>query len=172
MAKLSQRPYGNRLVRVLTRAARHTSASFRAQVWFWCIALAVGVAAGTAALFFRKGIEALQAWAYGTDNVNMLHSFAETLPWYWILLIPVLGGLAVGIILHIFTTDGKPHAVAEVIEGAALKDGRVPLKPGIASAVASFITLSTGGSSGREGPVVHIAGLISSWVSDRIRADG
>ena len=142
------------------------------QVQFWFIALLIGVAAGFAALFFRLGIERLQAALYGTEDVNLLHSFAETLPWYWIVVIPVSGGLAVGLILHRFTRDASVHAVADVIEGAALNDGRVPLKPGLASAAASFITLSSGGSSGREGPVVHLAALVSTWVSNRINASG
>ncbi|WP_306007072.1 chloride channel protein, partial [Aquicoccus porphyridii] len=43
---------------------------------------------------------------------------------------------------------------------------------GVASALASLITLGTGGSTGREGPVVHLASLISSWVSNRIHASG
>ena len=142
------------------------------QIQFWFIALIIGIAAGFAALFFRKGITALQTTLYGTDDVRMLHSFAETLPWYWILAIPILGGLVVGIILHHFTDDGRVRSVADVIEGAALHDGRVETKAGIASAAASLITLSSGGSSGREGPVVHIAGVISTWVSNRINADG
>jgi CIC family chloride channel protein len=45
-------------------------------------------------------------------------------------------------------------------------------RAGLASVAASFITLSAGGSTGREGPVVHLAALISSWVNDRIGADG
>ncbi len=142
------------------------------QVLFWFIALLIGVAAGGAALFFRKGIEALQAKLYGTDDVNMLHTFAETLEWYWIVLIPVSGGLIVGLILHNFTKAARVHGVAEVIEGSALNDGRVSTRSGVASAIASFITLSSGGSSGREGPVVHIAGVISTWVSRLIKADG
>ncbi|MGR3662460.1 MAG: chloride channel protein, partial [Paracoccaceae bacterium] len=71
--------------------------------------------------------------------------------------------------------SGKPgaiHSVADVIEGAALNEGRVNRRAGLASALASLITLSSGGSTGREGPVVHLAGVISSWVSDRIHADG
>lgn len=142
------------------------------QVQFWFIALLIGVGAGFASLFFRKGINALQGWAYGTDDVHMLHSFASSLPWYWIVLIPALGGLAVGLILHNFTPDGRVRAVADVIEGAALADGRVEKREGIASAFASLITLSTGGSSGREGPVVHMAAVISSWVSEKMHADG
>ena len=142
------------------------------QVQFWFIALIVGVAAGYAAVGFMLGIERLQAALYGTEDVRHLHSFAETLPWFWILLLPAAGGLIVGLILHFFTPDGRVRSVADVIEGAAMNDGRVEKRAGLASAVASMITLSSGGSSGREGPVVHLASVISSWVSNRILADG
>ncbi len=142
------------------------------QVQFWFIALVIGIAAGFAALFFRLGINALQGALYGIDDIRQLHSFAVDLPWYLILLIPIAGGLAVGVILHIFTPDGRVRAVADVIEGAAMHDGRVEVRAGVASAAASLITLSSGGSSGREGPVVHMAGVVATWVSNRIHADG
>ena len=142
------------------------------QFQFWMIALLIGISAGFAALLFRKGISALQAWVYGAEDANYLHSFAADLPWYWLILIATLGGLIVGLILDRFTPDGRVRSVADVIEGAALHEGRVEAKAGLASALASFLTLSTGGSTGREGPVVHLAGVISSWVSDKIRADG
>ena len=141
-------------------------------IQFWFIALFVGIAAAGAAVLFRLGIEKLQKLLYGTENTRLLHSFAETLPWYWILVLPIIGGLVVGVILDRFTEDARAKSVAEVIEGAALKDGRVETKEGIASAAASMITLSTGGSTGREGPVVHLAAVISSWVSNKIKADG
>ncbi|AXI42886.1 chloride channel protein [Sulfitobacter sp. SK011] len=142
------------------------------KVTFWFIALLIGIAAGFAALFFRKGINWLQATLYGTDDVQQLHSFITGLPWYWVVLIPTFGGLTVGLILHHFTRDARARSVGDVILGAALHDGRVETRAGIASAIASWITLSTGGSSGREGPVVHMAGVISTWVSRRINADG
>ncbi|MFP4274423.1 MAG: chloride channel protein [Paracoccaceae bacterium] len=142
------------------------------QVQFWFIALLIGIAAGLAALLFRKAIEALQSFVYGTDDIQALHSFAETLAWWWVLAVPVLGGLTVGVLLHRFTPDGRVRSVADVIEGAALRDGRVERRAGRTSALCSLITLSTGGSTGREGPVVHIAALISTWVSNTIRADG
>lgn len=142
------------------------------QIQFWFIALAVGIAAGFAALFFRKAIEATQAWLYGTDDVQYLHSFASSLPWFLILIIPIVGGFLTGLILHNFTKDGVARSVADVIEGAALNNGRVSVRTGIASAFASLITLSSGGSTGREGPVVHIAAVISTKVSNWIKADG
>ncbi|MCE8553972.1 chloride channel protein [Ruegeria pomeroyi] len=142
------------------------------QVQFWFIALAIGIAAGLAAVTFRKGINALQSVLYGNEDVRFLHSHAANLPWYWLLVIPIIGGLVVGLILHKTTPDGRVRSVADVIEGAALTDGRVETQAGIGSMLASLVTLSSGGSSGREGPVVHLAGVISTWVCQRINADG
>ncbi len=142
------------------------------QVQFWFIALAIGIAAGVAALLFRLGIEAAQSFLYGTDDPTYLASFAAGLAWYQILLIPIIGGLCVGIILDRFTDDGRVRSVADVIEGAALNEGRVEVRRGLASAAASLITLSSGGSSGREGPVVHLAAVISTAVCRLIRANG
>lgn len=142
------------------------------QIQFWFIALAIGVAAGGAALGFRKAIGALQRLFYGVDDPHGLHSYAQTLEWYWILLVPICGGLVVGLILNTFTNDGKVRSVADVIEGAALNEGRVEVKAGFASALASLITLSSGGSSGREGPVVHLASVIATKVLVWMKADG
>lgn len=160
----------------LVRGARRTLEVMREkgpdQAQFWVIALIIGIAAGFAALLFRKGIEKLQALLYGTEDIAHLHSYAETLPWYWVLLLPAAGGLVVGLVLNWTTHDGRVRAVADVIEGAALYEGRVEKRAGIGSAIASFITLSAGGSSGREGPVVHMAAVISTWISARINASG
>ena len=142
------------------------------QVQFWFIALLVGIGAGFAAIAFRYGIETFQAWLYQTEDITRLHSGVAQLAWWWILLIPMAGGLAVGLILDRFTNDGRVRSVADVIEGAALYEGRVERRKGAASALASFITLSSGGSTGREGPVVHLAAMISTWVSRMFRADG
>ncbi|MBC9247286.1 chloride channel protein [Paracoccus sp. 11-3] len=139
------------------------------QIQFWLLALLIGVGAGFAALGFRLGIAALQRMIYGADDLT-LASMAQGLPWYWVLIVPVIGGLVVGVILDRFTPDGRVRAVADVIEGAALEGGRVEMREGLASAAASLITLGTGGSSGREGPVVHLAGVISTAVATRIKA--
>lgn len=139
------------------------------QVQFWVLALLIGIAAGFAALGFRLGISGVQTALYGADDLT-LASVARDLPWAWVLVVPVLGGLVVGLILDRFTPDGRVRAVSDVIEGAALDGGRVEVREGLASAAASLITLGTGGSSGREGPVVHLAGVVSTAVARRIKA--
>ncbi|WP_022706543.1 chloride channel protein [Paracoccus zeaxanthinifaciens] len=162
-----------RLLRPLRRRMRRAMHIMRdrgpSQLQFWVLALLIGIGAGVAALGFRLGISALQRAIYGADDLT-LASTAGSLPWYWVLVVPCLGGLAVGLILNRFTPDGRVRSVSDVIEGAALDGGRVEKREGLASALASLITLGTGGSSGREGPVVHLAGVISTSVADRIKA--
>jgi len=142
------------------------------QVQFWFIALVVGCCAGLAALGFRIGIEWLQALMYQVEDTEKLHRDVQDLAWYWFIAIPTVGGLIVGLILDRYTADGRVRAVADTIEGAALNGGRVETREGLASAAASFLTLAMGGSSGREGPVVHLAGVISTGFARLIKADG
>lgn len=138
---------------------------------FWVIALAVGVAAGFATVGFRLAIDLIQERFYGAGLEGVV-SAASNLPWYYLIAIPAFGGLLVGIIITRFTEDGRVHTVAHVIEGAALNNGRISGRAGIGSTLASLITLSTGGSTGREGPAVQIGALISSKVAKMIRTDG
>lgn len=137
------------------------------RLFFWAVALFVGVASGYMAIGFRLAIDSLQTLIYGADS-KTIHSFAGALDPFLIFIIPVFGGLAVGLILWKFTPNARVLAVADVIAGAALRDARVDKRAGLASAAASIITLSTGGSTGREGPVVHLSAVISSWVEDRL----
>ncbi len=141
------------------------------QIMFWMTALVVGIVAGSAAVGFRVAISTLQGLFYGADDKTLATTLGA-LEWYWVIAIPVLGGLAVGLILRFFIPDGQTRSVADVIHSAAMNEGRVKKRIGLASAAASLITLSTGGSSGREGPVVHLAAVISSWVSNRLKASG
>ncbi len=140
------------------------------QIQFWIVALLIGIAAGLATGLFRIGIILLETLIYGADDME-LATAAKSLPWYWLLCVPIVGGLLVGFILQRFTPDGRARSVAQVIRGAALEGGRVEGKAGLASAFASLITLSMGGSTGREGPVVHLGAVIASKVSRWLDAD-
>ncbi|MEM1382277.1 MAG: chloride channel protein [Pseudomonadota bacterium] len=135
----------------------------------WPLSIIVGVAVGYAVTGFRVGISELQTLFYGADD-EIIHSVVAALPWYLVLPIPILGGLAVGLILNALTPDGKARGIADVIEAAALHGGRVHRRAGIASALAALVTLSTGGSTGREGPAVHIGAVFAAWVSEKLRA--
>lgn len=141
------------------------------RLMFWTIALIVGVVAGYASIGFRLSIDFLQTQFYGAADAT-IHSHAARLNPWLIFIMPVLGGLAVGVIIQNFTPRARVLTVADVIAAAAIRDSRVGKRAGLASAAASLITLSTGGSGGREGPVVHIAAVIATWFSNRLDQHG
>lgn len=144
---------------------------FPNQIKFWALAILIGTISGLAAIGFKQGIQIFQSLFYGSDEIRSFTEIVLNLNWYWKLLIPMIGGLIVGLILHFFTDDGRAKSVADVIQDAAVNNGKIDKRGGIASALASLITLSSGGSSGREGPVVHFAAVISGWICERVRVD-
>jgi CIC family chloride channel protein len=144
-------------------------ADVRSQLILWPIAVAIGIVTGYAVILFRTAISWLQGLFYGASD-EVIHTAAAALPWYLVLSVPVLGGLVVGLILTISTRDARARGVDAVIEAAAVQGGRVDRRVGIASSLASLVTLSSGGSTGREGPAIYIGAVIASWVSDRLTA--
>jgi CIC family chloride channel protein len=149
--------------------SRLKRADVRSQMTLWPIAVMIGITTGYAVILFRSGILWLQTLVYGASD-EIIHSVAAALPWYLVLPVPILGGLLVGLILHFSTPDGRARGVDAVIEAAAIRSGRVNRKVGAASSLAALITLSTGGSTGREGPAIHIGAVLASWVSDKLNA--
>ena len=139
------------------------------QLTLWPVAVLVGIATGYAVLGFRMGIAALETLFYGVSSAT-LHSHAATLDWWHVLIVPIIGGLIVGQILVHLSPTRRARGIDDVIQSAAMNNGRISKSQGGASALAALVTLSTGGSTGREGPAVHIGAVIASWVSDRLRA--
>ena len=157
-------------------ARGHRPIDINSQLTLWPVAILVGVATGYAVLGFRLMISWLEALFYGTDpavyglDSSTIHSHAATLDWWHVLIVPIIGGLIVGQILVRLSPSRRARGIDEVIQSAAMNAGRVGKRQGGASALAALVTLSTGGSTGREGPAVHIGAVIASWVSDRLNA--
>ena len=139
------------------------------QITLWPIACLIGVVVGYVVLGFRLSIDALSTLFYGADEKSV-HSHAAGLEWWHVLIVPVIGGLIVGQILVRISPTRRARGIDDVIESAALKGGRVSRRQGVATGLAALVTLSTGGSTGREGPAVHLGAMIASWVSERLKA--
>ena len=170
MKILLLKPFSGLCVAVIAIASGVLSQGM-AQISFWFVALVIGLWSRFAPIAFRKGIETLQNFFYGdVGGLSFLEVFSN-LDWYWLVLIPMVGELMVGLILDKFTPDVRAKSVADTIQDSSLNGGRVSIREGIASLFASLLTLGAGGSSGREGPVVHMASVISSWVCSRFQFD-
>jgi CIC family chloride channel protein len=120
----------------------------------------VGLAAGFGAVGFRYLINFFQTLAYGGEND--LLELVINLPWYYRVAVPVIGGLIVGPLVYFFAREAKGHGVPEVMEAVALKGGVIRKRVVVVKSLASAISISTGGSVGREGPIVQIGSAIGS----------
>ena len=124
------------------------------------LAVVVGLAAGFGAVGFRHLINFFQTLAYGGEN-DLLELVVH-LPWYYRVAIPAIGGLIVGPLVYFFAREAKGHGVPEVMESVALKGGVIRKRVVVVKSLASAISISTGGSVGREGPIVQIGSAIGS----------
>ncbi len=124
------------------------------------VAVAIGAAAGLGNIIFRSLIHFLQNLLYGIESEVMLYNLEDTAKWK-LILIPALGGLAVGIITSIFKSN--VHSVSDVIKAISLQRRLSPVTA-VLKTITSAITLGTGGSAGREGPIIMIGASLGSAV--------
>ena len=131
------------------------------------IAIIIGILAGFAAIGIRLMIEEISALAYSGDGTlldNIINS-----PWYVKVLIPALGGLIVGPLIYFFAPEAKGHGVPEVMQSILLKGGKIRPRVAVIKAFASAVTIGTGGSVGREGPIIQIGSSLGSAVAQFFR---
>jgi len=124
------------------------------------IAIFIGVFAGFAAIGIRALILAISNISFTGDG-NLLENIMST-SWYWIILIPIIGGFIVGPIIYFFAPEAKGHGVPEVMQAILLKGGVIRGRVAFIKTIASAITIGTGGSVGREGPIIQIGSSLGS----------
>ncbi|GAB4521439.1 MAG: chloride channel protein [Roseibium sp.] len=129
----------------------------------WALAILVGALVALAAIAFRTAIGLFQ-WPWLRTTTELTWQAAAEQPWWVILLAPAVGGLLVGWILQKFHPQQRAGGVADVIEARAHGGRGLPLKAGLWSALVTALSLGSGASAGREGPVVHLGATLGTAV--------
>lgn len=126
-------------------------------------ALVVGLGSGFGAVVFRWLINGFTSLAF--DGGRQALGFLGR---YYVILVPAIGGLFVGPMIYRFAREAKGHGVPEVMEAVALKGGRIRPIVVVIKALASSICIGTGGSAGREGPIVQIGSALGSTLGQEL----
>lgn len=129
------------------------------------IAAVIGLGTGFAAIGFKMLIEFFHN-IFFTGSEKTLGSIMGN---YYIILIPALGGLLVGPLIYFLAREAKGHGVPEVIAAIAEKDGILRPRVVLVKAFASAITIGSGGSAGREGPIVQVSSAIGSTIGQLLK---
>ncbi len=162
-----------RLPTLLVNWIEPNLAGFRSdrQLPVWLVAVVIGIAASIAAIIFRELIGAVQLFWLGDRSENVVTA-ASNLHWLIIVLAPVIGGLIVGWGLVTLLPQRRTGGVPDVIEARAIEGRDLDLKSACWSAGITAVSLGSGASAGREGPMVHLSAAISTWLVNRFRLPG
>lgn len=132
------------------------------------LAVLLGAGAGLGAVAFRWLITTFTHLFSGLADYSAAGGQAH--PWFpvlgpWFLLLaPVLAGLLYGPLVYRFAPEARGHGVPEVMYAVAERGGRIPAQVTVVKAVASAMCIGSGGSVGREGPIVQIGSALGSTV--------
>lgn len=134
------------------------------------LATLVGLLGGFGAIGFRYLIGLVQRIAYGGGG-NLLE-LVRALPWSMKIWVPAAGGLVVGPLVYFMAREAKGHGVPEVMEAVALRSGIIRKRIVVIKSLASAISIGTGGSVGREGPIVQIGSAVGSSLGQILGVSG
>lgn len=139
----------------------------------FCVAIVVGVGAGLGAVAFRYLIFGFTWLATGhTEFGQQGWVGSDNLPWLGVgffAVIPVIGGLLYGPLISRFAREARGHGVPEVMIAVAENGGRIRPQVTVVKALASALCIGTGGSVGREGPIVQIGAALASSFGQWVR---
>ena len=144
--------------------------------WF-LLSACVGVVAGLGAIAFQLMLHAVQhvgleyfAGYAPPEAAGEQSLFAETTaefsPWM-IVVVMAAGGLASGWLVYTFAPEAEGHGTDAAIDAFHNKRGQIRPAAPLVKAAASAITLGTGGSGGREGPIAQIGAGVGSILANR-----
>lgn len=143
----------------------------------FCSAL-VGIVAGLGAAVFYAGLVKFQKLVLA-DVVGYVPPSAGIeriagpvqLPQHWwlTLLVPTLGGLACGVLVYTFAPEAEGHGTDAIVKSFHRLRGKIRARIPFVKTIASIITIGTGGSAGREGPIAQIGAGFGSFLADRLK---
>lgn len=134
--------------------------------FFFSIVL-VGVVAGLLGLVTETLIGWVQRLLWGRSGE--LLTVARQVPDWRVVAALTAGGVLVGLITWLGRQTVVGEGMGSLIEAVALAGGKIRPKPVIVEALAAIATVGSGGSLGREGPMIRLGGMISSWTGQRLR---
>ncbi|MSR46992.1 MAG: CBS domain-containing protein [Planctomycetes bacterium] len=129
----------------------------------------VGAIGGFLGVCFRLAAEALQAGVMGRDG-SILEA-ARALPWWRRLATPALGGLVAGFVIHFAARRDTAFGISDLMEVVRFRRRPIRVGPTIARIGAALATISSGGSVGREGPIIQLGAMVANLVGRWQKAD-
>ncbi len=155
---------------------------FRAQIRPMGLAAVVGVVAGVGAIFFYVATRVVEHYALGVvcgyypephpggePTVSFLHVVDHPLVPCLLILVPTVGGLLSGLIVFHYAPEAEGHGTDSAIDAYHNRNGYIRPRVPIVKIISSALTLGSGGSGGREGPIAQIGAGFGSLLGNLLK---
>src|SRR5688572_31305068 len=123
-------------------------------------AAAAGFLGALTSIVFLTLTERVHDW-FGNSRLGVVDSMAR-LPWWGCLLVPTAGGACAGAILMFGQRLTRAQSSTDYMEAIVIGSGKIPTRASLVKSAAAVFSIGSGGSIGREGPMVQIASLVAS----------
>jgi CIC family chloride channel protein len=148
--------------------ARRFGLATREERHFFFLIGVVGVIGGLLGVATEGLIQAVQTtlWGYSGDLLGPL--LAHKVPVWVVIGAPACGGVLVGLVLWLGRQPPGGEGMAMLIEAVALSSGKIPARPVLFDALTAVATVGSGGSLGKEGPMIRVGAMLSSLLGQRL----
>jgi len=136
----------------------------RLQPTEWQVTLMWAAVAGflgaLTSIVFLTLTERAHDW-FGNSRLGVVESM-QRLPWWGCLLVPTVGGALAGIVLKFGQRLTRAQSSTDYMEAIVIGNGNVPVRGSLVKSAAALFSIASGGSIGREGPLVQLAAVVAS----------
>jgi CIC family chloride channel protein len=133
---------------------------------FLLLSAVAGLLGAAGAIVFRWATTRL---THLLTNAEDIVSACESLPVLLRIFLPAAGGLAGGILAQRLISEKGPSGISQIVESVSLARRPVRMRSSVGRVLSSMAVISTGGSEGREGPIVQIGAALASSVARRLK---
>ncbi len=149
----------------VTLAKRFGLATAEDRRFFLLIPL-IGVIGGLFAIGIEWLLDVVREVLWGGSGSFLV--LGQTAPLWRVLAAPTMGGLLVGLLIWWSKQPVSGQGTALLIESVVLRQGAVPPRPVLLSTLASILTVGSGGSLGKEGPLLRLDAMLGSWLGQKL----
>ena len=135
----------------------------------------VGFCGAICSIAFRLATGTIHKLLTGSPAPHLAESFAHLSPWLRIV-VPTIGGLIAGAILQFGMRWHGQLTTTDYLEAVVLGDGKISTRGSLVKCLSALFSIASGGSIGREGPLVQLSSLAASlagrfqkWSAPRLR---
>jgi CIC family chloride channel protein len=135
----------------------------------------IGFCGAICSIAFRGATSVVHKILTGSSGPGLVESFAE-LPPLLRVVVPAVGGLLAGLVMHFGTRFHGYVTTTDYMEAVVLGDGKISARRSLVKCLSALFTIASGGSIGREGPLVQLSSLVASlagrwrnWSTPRLR---